>query len=109
PAITRDERVQVRAGDDIVVDRLARRGGEADRVAVLLGQRIGVLERDVALVRLPLDPQLDWLTCFKVQLEVMVPGVPILSPAGEYFLSIGEDLHIARRIEAELVGAAGGG
>ena len=106
-AVARDERVHVGAGDDVIVDRLAGIGREADRMAVFRWQRIGVLERDVTLVGLPLDAQLDRLALDKIQLEVVVPGVPVLPPAAEHFLVVGEDLCVARRVEAELVRAAG--
>src|SRR5690606_36823183 len=101
-----EKRVHVRAGDNVVVDRLARFGSEAERVASVRRERVGVLERDVALVPLPLDAQVDGFAFGQLELEVVVPGVPVLPPAAEHFLPVGEDFGVARGVEAELVGAA---
>ncbi len=71
------------------------------------GQRIVVQQRDVAGVRLPLDAHVGGLPGGQRQVEIMVPGIPVLPPAVEHFLPVDEHLHIARRIEPELVIAGG--
>ena len=102
-AVSGDAFVHCRCLHHVIVDRLARLAGEAHRIAIHRWQRIGMFECDVALVGLPLDPQLDRLARGKIEFEIVVPWIPVLPPAVEHQLVSRENLHIGRRIEPELV------
>ena len=106
PPIARDRIVHGRCRNDIVIDRPPRFAGEAYRMAVWRWQGIGMLQRDIALVRLPIDFKLHRLPGCQLELEIVIPGVPVLAPAIEHFLAICSHSDIAGGIEPELVSAA---
>ena len=64
-------------------------------MAVGVGQRVIVVERDVAAVGVPLDADVDRLPGGELGVEIVVEGVPVLPPAVEDFLAVDEDLGIA--------------
>ena len=105
-AIAGDDLVHVLAGHVPIVDRLRDIAGEPHRMAIGRGERIVVEQRDIACVRLPLDPHRDALALGHRQVEVRVPGIPVLAPAVEHFLAVRKHLEIARAVELELVHAA---
>ena len=101
-----DDAIHRVRGDDIIVDRAARLGRHPQRIAVGRRKRVVVEERDIAGVRLPFDPDVDGLARGHRQIEVMIPGVPVLPPAVENQLPVRVELEIARCVELELVKAA---
>ena len=80
--------------DEVVVDASPASLAKLTEWRSAGGQRIGVIERDVTLVRPPFDAQLDRLARGQRQLEVVVPGIPVLPPALEHFCSVGINLNI---------------
>src|SRR5947209_7192929 len=72
-------------------------------MAIGFGARVVVKQRNIAAVRVPLDPDLVRLSRGKLQVEIVIPGVPILPPAVEHFAAVDEHFSVARGIEAEAV------
>src|SRR5436305_9401284 len=72
-------------------------------MAIGFGARVVVKQRNIATVRVPFDPKMVRLSRGKLQIEIVIPGVPVLTPAVEHFAAIDEHFRVARGIEAEAV------
>ena len=59
------------------------------------GPRVTVQKRDVTGIRNPLDPHLVRLAGCELQIEIVIPRIPILSPAIKNLAAVNEQLEIA--------------
>ena len=70
---------------------------------LVIRQRIVVQQRDVTVLRNPVDPDVDGLAGLHRHVEVLIPGGPVLPPAIEHQLAVDVHLEIAAAVELELV------
>ncbi len=105
-AIAGDHPVHVAGADEIIIERVAVFRAQGERAAVGLGPRIVVEQGDIARIGLPLDADVGGAAGGELEVEIVVPGVPVLAPALQHLAAVDEHLRIMGRIEPEAVEAA---
>ncbi len=95
-------------GDEVVVDHLAGFGPQRQVLRFGCRQRVAVQQRDIAGVdQVPFDLDGVALARLKIELEFVIPRIPVLAPAIDDQLAVHVQLGVLARIQREGVLATG--